>query len=216
MAHAVEASTPATAPRVRARHLGPERRRPQILDTALEIAAESGISAVTIVAIAERMHVTRPVIYAGFPGRTAVLKALIAREEKYFAEALDAILHNRQVEAPEQVFIDGFQALLTAVRARPQAWLLLYGSPDNDVMDLFGRGRAVVAARCAQLLEPTLRSWGTVDVDAKLPVLVEQWVSAGEGAVRTLLSQRADDPVWTVEDLGTFVGQSVYRSLRHA
>ena len=74
----------------------------------------------------------------------------------------------------------------------------------------------MVAARCAQLLEPTLRSWGTVDVDAKLPVLVEQWVSAGEGAVRTLLSQRADDPVWTAEDLGTFVGQSVYRSLRHA
>lgn len=202
--------------RRRARHLGPERRRPQILDVALEIAAESGVSAVTIVAVAERMHVTRPVIYAGFPGRAEILEALIAREDHYFGEALAEILRDRRVDATEEVFVDGFVTLLAAVQARPQAWLLLYGSPDADVMGLFGQGREIVAARCSQLLGPTLRSWGVDDVDAKLPALVEQWISSGEGAVRTLLAQDPTSPAWTPSTLGAFIGQCVYRALRNA
>jgi len=215
MSPTVEAGTAATSKR-RAAHLGPERRRPQILDVALEIAVESGISAVTVVAIAQRMKVTRPVVYAAFPGRTQILEALIAREERYFGEAIAQILRNRQVDATEGVFIDGFVALLTAVQARPQAWLLLYGSPDVEVMDLFGRGRSVVSARCAKLLKPTLRSWGTLDAEAKLPALVELWVSSGEGAVRTLLAQDDAAPTWTPDSLGSFIGEAVYRALRTA
>ncbi|ALG85081.1 TetR/AcrR family transcriptional regulator [Gordonia phthalatica] len=217
MGHA-EAVAPAQEPTVRprAKHLGPERRRPQILDVALEIAAESGVSAVTIVAIAERMNVTRPVVYAGFPGRAEILQALIAREERYLGEALAVILRDRDVAAPESVFVEGFQSLLSAVQARPQGWRLLYGSPDADVMDLFGRGRRVVVERCSQLLAPTLASWGVDDAAAKLPVLVEFWVSAGESAVRTLLAQDPDTHVWSPDRLGAFVGQAVYRGLRHA
>jgi hypothetical protein len=62
-------------------------------------------------------------------------------------------------------------------------------------------------------LRPTLRAWGTEDAERKLPVLVELWVSAGEGAVRTLLSGACD---WTAHDLGAFVGAAVYRALRKA
>ena len=62
---------PKTAPttRARAEHLGPERRRPQVLDTALEIAAEHGVANVTMALVAERMEVTRPVVYACYSGR---------------------------------------------------------------------------------------------------------------------------------------------------
>lgn len=129
MSRAETVSAPRTSKKRRAPHIGPERRRPQILDAALEIAADSGVSAVTMVAIAEHLQVTRPVIYACYQSRTEILAALIAREELYFGEALSGILRDRRVDATASVFVDGFQSLLRAVQARPRAWRLLYGSP---------------------------------------------------------------------------------------
>ncbi|MEV6556400.1 TetR/AcrR family transcriptional regulator [Nocardia sp. NPDC051756] len=206
-------SDSAVRPRQRAPHLGPERRRPQVLDTALAIAVEDGIAAITMAAVAERMNVTRPVVYACFADRVELIEALIQREESYLVDDLLGVMRRRDVDAGETVFIEGFRALLEKATARPDAWRLLYGNPDPAVADSFGRGRALAIERCSTLLRPTLRAWGTEDAERKLPVLVELWVSAGEGAVRTLL---ADDGDWTAADLGAFVGAAVYRALRHA
>ncbi|MBF6128177.1 TetR/AcrR family transcriptional regulator [Nocardia brasiliensis] len=200
-------------PRQRAPHLGPERRRPQVLDTALAIAVEDGIAAVTMAAVADRMGVTRPVVYACFADRVELIEALIQREESYLIDGVIEVLPPRAVDAGETVFIEGFRALLEKAAVRPDAWRLLYGNPDPAVADSFGRGRALAIERCTTLLRPTLRAWGTEDAERKLPVLVEQWVSAGEGAVRTLL---ADQDGWTPSDLGAFVGAAVYRALRRA
>ncbi|MFI9401875.1 TetR/AcrR family transcriptional regulator [Nocardia sp. NPDC052316] len=206
-------SDSAVQPRQRAPHLGPERRRPQVLDTALAIAVEHGIAAITMAAIAERMNVTRPVVYACFADRVELIEALIQREESYLVDDLLGVMRRRDVDAGETVFIEGFRALLEKAAARPDAWRLLYGNPDPAVADSFGRGRALAIERCGTLLRPTLRAWGTEDAERKLPVLVELWVSAGEGAVRTLL---AGEGGWTAQDLGAFVGAAVYRALRHA
>ncbi|WP_147138260.1 MULTISPECIES: TetR/AcrR family transcriptional regulator [Nocardia] len=206
-------SDSAVRPRQRAPHLGPERRRPQVLDTALAIAVEHGIAAITMAAIAERMNVTRPVVYACFADRVELIEALIQREESYLVDDLLGVMRRRDVDAGETVFIEGFRALLEKAAARPDAWRLLYGNPDPAVADSFGRGRALAIERCSTLLRPTLRAWGTEDAERKLPVLVELWVSAGEGAVRTLL---AGEGGWTAQDLGAFVGAAVYRALRHA
>ncbi|MFI9506706.1 TetR/AcrR family transcriptional regulator [Nocardia sp. NPDC052566] len=206
-------SESAVQPRQRAQHLGPERRRPQVLDTALAIAVEDGIAAVTMAAIAERMNVTRPVVYACFADRVELIESLIHREESYLIDGLRAVLLHRDVDAGEAVFIDGFRALLEKVDARPDAWRLLYGNPDPAVADSFGRGRTLAVERCTQLLRPTLRAWGTENAEHKLPALVELWVSAGEGAVRTLLGGEGD---WTPQTLGAFVGAAVFRALRHA
>ncbi|MFX0579910.1 TetR/AcrR family transcriptional regulator [Nocardia nepalensis] len=206
-------SETAVQPRQRAQHLGPERRRPQVLDTALAIAVEHGIAAVTMAAIAERMNVTRPVVYACFPDRVELIEALIQREENFLVGGLLEVLPPRDVDAGETVFIDGFRALLEKAADRPDAWRLLYGNPDPAVADSFGRGRKLAVERCTTLLRPTLRAWGTEDADRKLPVLVELWVSAGEGAVRTLLTGEGD---WDPQSLGAFVGSAVYRALRHA
>ncbi|WP_216898710.1 TetR/AcrR family transcriptional regulator [Nocardia alni] len=202
-----------SAVRPRAQHLGPERRRPHVLDTALRIAVEHGIAAVTIAAVAEGMNVTRPVIYACYADRVELIDALIRREEGYLLEGILGVLPRRRVEADEEVFVEGFRALLETVAARPDTWKLLYGNPDPAVAGSFGRGRRVAVERCTRRLRPTLRAWGTVEADRKLPVLVELWVSTGEGAVRTLLS---GDGEWTPQDLGAFTGAAVYRALRSA
>lgn len=206
-------SETAVQPRQRAQHLGPERRRPQVLDTALAIAVEHGVAAVTMAAIAERMNVTRPVVYACFPDRVELIEALIQREESFLVGGVLEVLPPRAVDAGETVFVDGFRALLEKAAERPDGWRLLYGNPDPAVADSFGRGRQLAIERCATLLRPTLRAWGTEDAERKLPVLVELWVSAGEGAVRTLL---AGEGGWDPQNLGAFVGAAVYRALRHA
>ncbi|NNH75545.1 TetR/AcrR family transcriptional regulator [Nocardia uniformis] len=204
---------PAVRGRQRAQHLGPERRRPQVLDTALEIAVENGIADVTIAAVADRMKVTRPVVYACFTDRVELIEALIRREEDYLLRGILDALPRRRVEADEAVFVEGFRALLHTVNARPVTWRLLYGNPDPAVADSFGRGRELAMERCTRRLRPTLRAWGTAEAERKLPALVELWVSAGEGAVRTLLSRHGE---WNPDTLGEFVGAAVYRALRHA
>lgn len=198
--------------RTRAAHLGPDRRRPQILDAALDIAAERGVGAVTIASVAQRLQVTRPVVYSCFEDRAGLIAALTDREEEYLGVHLAAALRDRVVDADVDVFVEGFRAILEVVAARPQAWRLVYGHPDPDVAQYFGAWRRATEQRCAELLRPTLAAWGTVDAEVKLPVLVELWVSAGEGAVRTLLGGTG----WTPESLGAVAGAAVFRALRGA
>ncbi|WP_227979393.1 TetR/AcrR family transcriptional regulator [Nocardia spumae] len=206
------ASESAVRPRQRAQHLGPERRRPQVLDAALRIAVDDGVAAVTIAAIADRLNVTRPVVYACYADRVELINALIQREEGYLLGGIVDALPPRRVEADEEVFVDGFRALLETVTKRPDTWKLLYGNPDPAVASSFGRGRRFAVERCTRRLRPTLEAWGTEDAERKLPALVELWVSAGEGAVRTLMSSGD----WNPQDLGAFVGAAVYRALRSA
>lgn len=203
----------ATRPRQRAQHLGPERRRPQVLDSALRIAVEDGVAAVTIAAVAERMVVTRPVVYACFADRGELVDALIAREEGRLLRGIMDTLPRRGVEVDEQVFVEGFRALLKTVAAQPDSWNLLYQNPDPALAGSFGRSRQLAVERCTLRLRQTLHAWGTVDADRKVPALVELWISAGESAARTLLSGEAD---WTPDDLGEFVGRAVYRAIRNA
>src|ERR1700752_2034723 len=168
--------------RSRAAHLGPERRRPQVLDAALAIAIEQGVPAVTIGAIAERLDVTRPVVYSCFADRVELIRALIDREhEVVLDEAIAALPHDR-ADADEAVFVDGFQRLLEAVTRQLDSWRLgMSTEPDPAVAEHFRSGRAAISGTFAKLLRPTLKHWGTTDAEQKLPVLVEQFVSACEG-----------------------------------
>ncbi|GAA2382545.1 TetR/AcrR family transcriptional regulator [Gordonia cholesterolivorans] len=204
----------ANSHRPRAEHLGPERRRPQILDAALDIAVSEGVSAVTVASVAERLRVTRPVIYACFANRVDMIAELVQREEGRLRESMTTVLRRRAVDADATVFIDGFRALLNTVAEQPKTWRLVYGSPDSEVAEFFGRGRADAVARCTDLLRPTLAAWGMpeADIDKKLYPLVELWVSASEGAVRSLLA----DSRWAPDELAEFLGESVYHALRTA
>lgn len=201
--------------RSRAAHLGPERRRPQVLDAALAIAIECGVPAVTIGAIAERLDVTRPVVYACFADRVELLHALLDRENEILIKEAIAALPRDRREGDEEVFVAGFQALLAAVDRRPDSWrLVMSAEPDRAVAEHFRDGRAVIAAQFTKLLRPTLKHWGTTDRDLKLPVLVEQFMSACEGAVRTLLADGGR--AWSPDTLGEFIGSAVYRAFRTA
>ncbi|MFH5208627.1 TetR/AcrR family transcriptional regulator [Antrihabitans spumae] len=193
----------------RAAHLGPERRRPQVLDAAREIAVEHGIAEVSMAAIADRLGVTRPVVYACYDGRKALLTALLDREERLLFEGIVSAFPDKpNFDDPEQLIVQGFDVLLGTAAAHSDSWKIVFATDADPVLaDRIGRARALVTNQATGLVRSALTAAGTKDVERKVPVLVEIFVATGEAAVRTLL-KNGDD--WTPNDLAELVGRMVF------
>jgi AcrR family transcriptional regulator len=209
------AATVTTRSRNRARHLGPERRRPQVLDAALAITVEQGVGQVTVGSIAERLQVTRPVIYACFADRVEIITALLERETEALQGALISALDAARGEKRQSAFIVGFQSMLQAVAERPDSWRVVFSAgPDPAVKGRFLRVRAQMAEATAAMLAPALtRWWGIVDSDTKLPALIEFFLSSCEAAVRCLLD--TSNPLGA-DDLGELYGRMIYTAFSAA
>ena len=208
--------TATSDPRERAPHLGPERRRPQILDAARAIAIRDGIGAVTVVSVAHELGVTRPVVYAAFDDRIDLIEALLDREAAALRATVIAALHSTGVSSePEKAFVTGFQALLTAASAEPDPWLLLLaGEPDPQLSQRFRQARDAVSDEATAWIGPAMSHWWkTPDLEHKLPVLIEFFMSSCESTIRSFL---ASGSAWDAQDLGAFVGSAVYRAFKDA
>ncbi|WP_020497415.1 TetR/AcrR family transcriptional regulator [Sciscionella marina] len=196
------------AERRRAAHLGPERRRPAVLDAALAIAVEQGLASVSIAAVAERLAITRPVVYACFATREELLATLLEREERALLDGVLEALEQDVSGDPERVFATGFTALLATVAEHRDSWRLVFAAAaDPLVAQRFARARTLVASRAAELFGIARGQTG----DRVLPVLVEQFMSMGEGAVRSLVHGEGE---WTAEELGALVGRMAYRAFQ--
>lgn len=193
---------------VRAPHLGPERRRPQILDAALKLASESGIRAVNMEAVAQVLGVTKPVVYACFTSREDLLNALLEREELRLFEGVMAALPTKvNLVNPEQLMTDGFRALFRAVDNNRDSWrLVLTAGADPHVGARLQEGRRLVALRVSKLVDVWLKLRGSKDAKRRLPVLVTLFMSICEGMVHSLLDDSQD---WNIDELGAYVGRLV-------
>ncbi|MCX6399698.1 MAG: TetR/AcrR family transcriptional regulator [Propionibacteriales bacterium] len=209
-------STTAQVGRQRAAHLGPERRRPQVLDAALSIAVRDGIGAVTVGSVATAMGVTRPVVYACFSDRIELVDALLDRETGTLVDSILAALHSSaNAHDPEQAFIGGFQTLLRSAASMPDTWRLVFaGEPDPAIAERFRAARSLVQARTVEWIRPAMEQWWqTPDLERKLPVLIDLFLAACESAVRSLLDPSND---WGPDDLGAFMGKAVHGVFRNA
>lgn len=208
--------SPGGRQRERAPHLGPERRRPKVLDAALAIAVRDGIAAVTVGAVAAEMGVTRPVVYSCFSDRVDMVEALLDREVPRLVQlVLDALRSSGGAADSEQAFVGGFQALLTTVAAAPETWrLVLASEPDPALSARFRTARAQVVDEATTWIAPAMAHWWqTEDLDRKLPVLIELFMASCESAVRSVLDESND---WSPEDLGELVGRAMHRAFRDA
>lgn len=197
-----------TANRSRAEHLGPQRRRPQVLDAALQIAAERGVAAVTMKAIAERIGVTRPVVYACYDGRGEVLAALLDRETELMLTSLLGTLPPRRTSSVEDRFVAGFRAFLSAVRERPASWRIIFTADQDPVLAAaVVSGRARLTERVGTVMRPLLAR--RPQSDATLAALTEVFLAICEAAARMLLDS---DQQWTPESLAAIVGPAAYRT----
>jgi AcrR family transcriptional regulator len=201
-----------TRKRPRAEHLGPERRRPEVLDCALAIAARRGVRAVTMEAVAAELGVTKPVVYACYGSRGELVDALLEREEARLLGGVMAALPADVLLSDEaEMFRRGFLALIEVVAASPASWDLVFAStPDPSVARRYGRSRDKVSRRVAELMRIGLAKAGTEDLERKLPVLVDLFMFSGDTAVR---AWRRDHTSWTKEDLAAFIGRVVLAAL---
>lgn len=183
-----------------------------MLDTALQITAEQGVANVTMAAIATRMGVTRPVVYACYNGRSEVLMQLLERETRRALASLRAVLPPPRTGSVEQMFVDGFGALLADVGARPASWRIIAAAQSDPVLaEAISQGRTQIRAQICEVMRPLLQRWQVRDVDFVMPPLVETLLAISEGAIRLMLSP---EPRWSATDLADIVGRAAYRALR--
>ncbi|MGH8445315.1 MAG: TetR/AcrR family transcriptional regulator, partial [Solimonas sp.] len=160
------------------------------------------------------------VVYACYASREELLGALLEREEKkLFDGVMSALPRVPDFSNPEKLMVGGFQALLKVVSAHADSWRLVFASePDPAIADRYGDARQRVAQRVGVLMAPALKLRGVKDVPRKLPVLVEMFMSMGDGAVRALLAGEGSGKPnpWTPDELGAAVGRMVLAALLKA
>jgi AcrR family transcriptional regulator len=196
------------APRVRAAHLGPERRRPQVLDVAFELFLARGYKGTSVQDIAQAAGVTKPVIYACFASKAELFGALLDREEqRMFAQFGAALTAGAQPGDVEATLTAGFTSMLQAVLDTPEAYriALLGGGGAEDLIETrVRRGRERQIAAIASVAREWLGASRGEDVsprylDAAAQFVGQTLLSIGEAGVRMLLTTPAQ---WTPETLG--------------
>jgi AcrR family transcriptional regulator len=202
-------STKSPALRARAEHLGPERRRPLILDVAFELFLEHGYRGTSMDAIARAAGVTKPVVYACFPSKAELFGALLDREEQRMLKQFGfALATGAGLEDPEATLSAGFAAMLRAVVDTPDVYrvALLGGGDAEAVIEArVRRGREQRVAAIAAVA----RSWLEGRIPARrlettAQLIGQMLVGVGEAGVRTML---ASPEQWTPKALGRALGR---------
>lgn len=203
--------------RPRAAHLGPERRRPLVLDAALRLFVDHGYRGTSMEGIADAAGVTKPVVYRCYPNKEKLFRALLDREEKRLLreieKAFPAQLDPREFEA---ALAGTLLAVFQAAREAPDSWRVVFVSEhgsEHAVSRRMRRARGSVVARTTDVVKPVLEEGGVSDAARKAPILAEMLTSVAESGVRLLLADGEDrDP----EELAAFLARVVARGLAAA
>lgn len=195
--------------RKRAAHLGPERRRPEVLDAALGLFLESGYEGTSMEAIARAAGVTKPVVYACFPGKDELFRALLAREEERILNEIQQAFQGIDLSDPEQTLVEGYTGFLRAVAGSPDVYRLIFlgeGGGNAAVARRIQAGREAQVEGLTRLVTPWLKERGRTgkDLEETAELLGTSIVGLAESAARLMLSEPDH---WTPEGLGRRVGR---------
>ncbi len=212
-----------TPPRVtvsrkpRAAHLGPEKRRPLVLDAALLVFLERGYRGTSMQAVAEAAGVTKPVVYECFPSKDKLLLALLDREEQRLMDAiLEALPKNPSFENLEAVIASGLSAFLAAATQATDAWRIVFDSQhgsDTVVAERVRAAREQLIGRLRELVVLYLETLEVDDIDRKSPVLTELFAGVAESCARMLVIQQFP---WTVTELASYVASLITRGVKRS
>jgi AcrR family transcriptional regulator len=210
----VRQSTRATG-RKRAAHLGPERRRPLVLDAAHDLFLANGFDGTSMDAIAQAAGVSKPVVYDCFASKDELFTAMLDREEERVLRETEAALRTQGgATDPEGALIRGFDAFLTAVAESPDIYRVVFlgeGGGNEVVAGRIARG----LERQAQLAATITRRWveGLADIEddaeaeAVAQLLGQTIVGLAQVGARTLLR---DPDRWTPATLAEKLGRMVW------
>jgi AcrR family transcriptional regulator len=199
-------------PRKRAAHLGPERRRPEVLDAALKLFLQSGYDGTSMQAVADEAGVTKPVVYACFDSKDDLFRSLLAREEQRIVGEIQGAFSNADLSDPETTLVEGFTGFLRAAGDSPEVYRLIFlveGGGNAAVADRIQRGREEQVRRLSELAKGWLESNGNgkrsnAEMDRTARLVGNSIAGLAESGARLLLS---GDDDWTPETLGRELGR---------
>ncbi|HXV94813.1 MAG TPA: TetR/AcrR family transcriptional regulator [Pseudonocardia sp.] len=117
-----------------------ERAR-QILDAAVAVFTERGYHGASMDAVAERVGVTKPVLYTHFGSKDGLLMACIARARAELLELTAAAA--ARADGPEDALRRSIRAFFDHLDATGPVWMLVYAQ-------VGGAGEALEAVRAQQ------------------------------------------------------------------
>ena len=200
--------------RARAAHLGPERRRPLILDAALEVYVQRGYRGTSMQAVADAAGVTKPVVYECYPSKDELLLVLLDREERRLLDAItDALPRNPTFDNVEAMLEAGLTAFLTAASQATNSWRVVFESrrgSDSVVAARVRRARDMILGQISALVRLYMESAGIDDVERKVPVVAELLTTVAESCARMLVLEHYP---WTAAELATYVSRLITRGV---
>jgi AcrR family transcriptional regulator len=198
-------------PRKRAAHLGPERRRPEVLDAALKLFLKGGYDGTSMQAVANEGGVTKPVVYACFNSKDELFRSLLRREEDRILVEIQEAFKDVDLSDPETTLIEGFIGFLRAVGDSPEVYRLVFmgeGGGNAALADRIQRGRQAQIDWLSALARPWLEDRNgrvsKAEIERTSRLVGTVIAGLGEAGARLLLS---GDDDWTPETLGRELGR---------
>ena len=192
------------ASRTRAAHLGPELRRPLVLDAALPLFAVEGYEAVSMQEIADAAQVSKPVLYSCFASKEELFGQLVRREDRRLWDLVeDSVPLPGAEEDNEAVLRRGLTGMLRAVAEAPDAFRVIYLQPAGE--DRVERGRAHWEQRMAEVIAAR-----ALIPDRQARVLGRLLVAAAELGFRTLLEEPG---AWDPDELAEYLARTIMRGI---
>jgi AcrR family transcriptional regulator len=124
------------------RRLGRAERERQILDAAVAVFSERGFQQASMDAVAERVGVTKPVLYTHFGSKDGLLLACIARARADLLQVTQSAV--AAATNPEDALRRGTRAFFDYLDGLGPAWMLLYSETTDG-------GEALEAVRQQQV-----------------------------------------------------------------
>ena len=184
------------------RRIGRAQREQQILDAALAVFSERGFQSASMDAVAERVGVTKPVLYTHFGSKDGLLLACIARARAELLEVTTTAAAS--ADSPEEMLRRGTFAFFDYLERREPAWKLLY--EESTVA-----GEALEGIRAQQTdFIATLLATQAPDAD---PLRLEGWAQVIVGACERLAIWRGSNRSVTSEQATEFLMDLVWRGL---
>lgn len=190
--------------RARAAHLGPELRRPLVLDAALPLFARDGYDAVSMQAIADAAGVSKPVLYSCYASKEELFDELMRREErKLWHMVEDSVPVPGAPGEKEDLLVHGLAALLRAVDQAPEAFRVLYLQRHGETR--IERGREHWEKRMSEVLA----AWTRLP-DRETALLGRMLVALAELGFRVQLEEPGQ---WEPDALAAYLARVVVRGM---
>jgi AcrR family transcriptional regulator len=190
--------------RARAAHLGPELRRPLVLDAALPLFAGDGFEAVSMQAIADAAGVSKPVLYSCYDSKEELFEELLRREERKFWHMVeDSVPAPGALGSKEDLLRVGMTALLRAVVEAPDAFRIIYLQRNGE--NRIERGREHWEQRIGEVLS----SWTQLP-DRETALMGRMLVALAELGFRVQLDEPGQ---WQPDALAAYLARVVIRGI---